>query len=852
MDDVREEARYPYVLDHKPGFFLSWFLYRLFKRVSFDEHMKEELKRMHREGTVVYAIKYRGQLDYLLYHYNFRRKRLPYPKIAFDLNIAALLPLTQLMRVIISQLSFFFKHGHLPNPYQSGFYKRALKEGTTCLMFLVDPKGFIRRFIHAEEDDLQFLLETQKDMDRPIFIVPQLILYKMTPERDYLSLSNIFFGFKDNPGVIRKIVLFFRYNRRAFIDFGKPMDLKAYLADQPSAKTLPDMASEIRQILIQRVDTQKRVMLGPIMKSRQEIKELVLTDQRIDKEIRAMASGDKKKLRQLRKKAGEHFEEIAADYNMTYIQAFWLTLTWFWKKIFEGVDVDVAALAEVREWARRGPLIYVPSHKSHIDYLILNYILFQHHMHIPRITAGKNLAFWPMGHIFRKSGAFFIRRSFKGAKLYSEVLARYIKALLEEGHPIEFYIEGGRSRNGKLMSPKTGFLSILLQAYHEGFCNDLIFVPTYINYDRILEEKSYLKEIGGDAKEQESLRQVLRARRLLKRRYGKIYIRFHRPFSLKEYLSQIEEQGKDTHRKLALHLVQSINAVSLVTPLSLITTAILAYHRKGFHVSELIETTGFLLAFLERYEVPIATTLADLPKAVRETLSLLTSWRLIDLLEDVEGEEEAFYYVDEDKKLELEYHKNTIIHFFIPHSFVATSLLTGPEEVRGLESIVSDYSFLMHLFKHEFVFNGNEDLREKVTGILKYFLDSAFVTRSEHNQGNKITKLGFDKLPIWASLSKTFLESYWIAIKSMTHDKNKGWKREDLLKNMNYLGRRFHKLGVIDHIGALSQLNFRNALGFINEDVVSFKELTGSDRVQAIEKLSQLGQRLYELSHYGA
>jgi glycerol-3-phosphate O-acyltransferase len=402
------------------------------------------------------------------------------------------------------------------------------------------------------------------------------------------------------------------------------------------------------------------------------------------------------------------------------------------------------------------------------------------------------------------------------------------------------------------MSPKTGFLSILLQAYHEGFCNDLIFVPTYINYDRILEEKSYLKEIGGDAKEQESLRQVLRARRLLKRRYGKIYIRFHRPFSLKEYLSQIEEQGKDTHRKLALHLVQSINAVSLVTPLSLITTAILAHHRRGFHVSELIETTGFLLAFLERYEVPIATTLADLPKAVRETLSLLTSWRLIDLLEDVEGEEEAFYYVDEDKKLELEYHKNTIIHFFIPHSFVATSLLTGPEEVRRLESIVSDYSFLMHLFKHEFVFDGNEDLREKVTGILKYFLDSAFVTRSEHNQGYKITKLGFDKLPIWASLSKTFLESYWIAIKSMTHDKNKGWKREDLLKNMNYLGRRFHKLGVIDHIGALSQLNFRNALGFINEDVVSFKELTGSDRVQAIEKLSQLGQRLYELSHYGA
>jgi len=335
-------------------------------------------------------------------------------------------------------------------------------------------------------------------------------------------------------------------------------------------------------------------------------------------------------------------------------------------------------------------------------------------------------------------------------------------------------------------------------------------------------------------------------------RYGKIYIRFNRPFSLKEYLAHADQQRKDTHRKLALHLVQSINAVSLVTPLSLVTTAILAHHRKGFHVSELIETTSILLNFLERYKVPVATTLADLTKAVKETLTLLMSWRLINLLEDIEGQEETFYYVDEDKKLELEYHKNTIIHFFIPHSFVATSLLTGPEEEKGLQSLMSDYIFLVHLFRNEFVFDGNEDLRAKVGDILAYFLDSAFILKAENNGGYKITKLGFDKLPIWASLTKTFLESYWIAVKSVAHDKNKEWKREDLLKNMDYLGKRFHKLGVIDHIGALSQINFGNALSFIREDIAGFRELAGEDRVQAIERLSQLGQRLYELSHYSA
>ncbi|UCF72678.1 MAG: 1-acyl-sn-glycerol-3-phosphate acyltransferase [Deltaproteobacteria bacterium] len=852
MDTFREKTFYPYVLDHKPGFFLSWFLYRLFKSVGLDENMKEDLKQMHREGTVVYAIKYRGQLDYLLYHYNFRRRRLPYPKIAFDLNMSMVLPFTHFVRVVISQLSSLVKHGRLPSPYQSGFYKRAIQRGTTSLIFLVDPKGFIRHFIHAEKDHLQFLLETQKDMDRPIFIVPQLVLYKKTPERDHPSLASIFFGFKDHPGVIRKIVLFFRHHRRAFIDFGRPLDLKAYLRNQPSTRPLHTMAAEIRQMLIEGIDMQKRVILGPIMKSRQEIKELVLTDERVSEKIENMAYGDDKQLRHLRKEAGEYFDEIAADYNMTYIQAFIKALDWFWKKIFEGVIVDEAALAKVREWARRGPLIYVPSHKSHIDYLILNHVIFSHHLHVPRIAAGTNLAFWPMGHIFRKCGAFFIRRSLKGAKLYSEVLARYIKALLEEGHPIEFFIEGGRSRNGKLMLPKTGFLSILLQAYHEGFCNDLIFIPASITYDRILEEKSYLKEIGGDLKERESFGQIIRARRFLKRRYGKIYIRFNHPFSLNDYLSQKNPPRKDIRHSLAFHLVKSINAVSLVTPLSLTATAILSNHRRGFHLSELTETADILLRFLKRYEVPKAATLAHPSKAVKETLSLFISWKIIDFLEDAQGEEETFYYVDEDKKMELEYYKNSIIHFFIPHSLVAISFLTGSEEVKNPEAIVSDYTFLKNLFKHEFVFDENESLEEKVTSLIEYFLDSAFLSRSEGNGGYKITKLGFDNLPIWAALAKTFLESYWIAIKSIGQQKDKWDKRENLLKNMNYLGRRFHKLGIIDHIGALSQLNFTNALSFINEDVVNLQEISEKDRSRALERLSQLGQRVYELSHYRA
>ena len=850
MNSIQEKSFYPFVLDHKPGYFLSWFLYRLFKLVRFDENMTGDLKQMHREGTVVYATKYRGHLDYLLCHYRFRRGRLPYPKIALDLNMSLVLPLSQLIRVTRFYLAYFFKNGRFPDPYKTGFFRDAIRQGTNSFICLVDPKGFEKRFIHAEKDHLHFLIETQREAERPIYIVPQLILYKKTPEKEHPNLLDIFFGYKDKPGIVRKIGLFFRHHRQAFIDFGRPLNLKAYMESQSESRPAEELASEIRQMLIESIDGQKRVILGPIMKSRQQIKEKVLRDRDITGTIEKMAAGNGKRLKQLRKEAGANFNEIAADYNIAYVQFFFMALTWFWKKIYQGIDADPQELAMVRDWARKGNVIYIPSHKSHIDYLVLNYVLLLNHMHVPRVAAGKNLAFWPMGHIFRKSGAFFIRRTFQGARLYSQVFERYVKALLEERHPLEFFIEGGRSRSGKLILPKIGFLSILLKAKQDGYCKDLVFVPASISYDRILEEKSYLKELGGTEKKQESFKQIIKARRFLKRKYGKIYVRFGKPLSLNQYLEMKEVLEDKSLKPLAFQLIRSINKATLVTPLSLTASAILTKHRRGFLLNELTATMEILLRFLKKYEVPIAITFDQFEKTVEETLAILVNSKVVDFLEDVDGAE-TFYYVDEEKKPELEYYKNCIIHCFIGHAFVAVSLLTGNEEIKTHESVLTDYGFLRNLFKNEFIYDEEEDISKEVYRITSYFQEKSFITLRNGNGGYTLTRLGFDQLPIWAALAKTFLESYWIATRSFIQQENK-LKKGDILKNMNYMGLRFHKLGLIDHMEAISRLNFKNAIKFINEDIL--KGLEGSDESsnQARERLAQLSRRLYELSHYRA
>lgn len=832
------------ILDHKPGLFLSRILFSLFRRVHLDEPMKEELKRMNRVGTVVYAIKYRGRLDYLMYHYNFRMRRLPYPKLAFSQNISLLLPLRLFFRNALYRLAYVLRHGERPDPYRLGFYRDAVRNGTTSLIFLVNPKRFLRRFLHAEKDDLQLLLETQKDMERPIFVVPQLVLYKKTPERDNPTLGQILFGFKEHPGLLRKAVLFFRHRRRAFIDFGEPVNLQAFLNEQPASESLEDTALALRELLVDRIDAQKRIILGPIMKSREQLKEIVLLDEGIRKRIDRLAEGDPKRAVQQRKKAGEYFDEIAANFNMAYIEFFHLALTWFFRKLFDGIDVDTEGIARVRERARRGPLVYVPSHKSHIDYLVLNYVLYNYNMHIPRIAAGKNLAFWPMGHVFRKSGAFFIRRTFRGAKLYREVFNRYIKALIEEGHPLEFFIEGGRSRSGKLILPKIGFLTILLQAFEEGYADDLIFVPSSISYDRILEEKAFLKEMAGGEKSKESFRQILRARHFLKRTYGRIYIRFGEPVSLKAYLQSRTSHTDKAHRHLAFHLIRSINRVTLVTPLSLVASAILTGHRGGFNMEELKETALEYLTFLRKQGAPLAPTLEAPEEAVEQTVALLISWKVVGFLEVAEGEE-RFYFVEDEQKVELEFYKNSIIHRFIHHALVAVSMLQGEEEVKPLTAIEEDYRFLRRLFRKEFIVETAPDDRSRVHAVLEDFEESGLVRKAASGSGYQITRLGHTRLPAWARFAKTFLESYWITVQALLQDGRRPGKKGDELKSMKVMGLKYHKQGVIDHLESVSQLTFRTALDRLTTERVREKE-AGSDLEEA-EELRSLGRRLYDM-----
>ena len=223
---------------------------------------------------------------------------------------------------------------------------------------------------------------------------------------------------------------------------------------------------------------------------------------------------------------------------------------------------------------------------------------------------------------------------------------------------------------------------------------------------------------------------------------------------------------------------------------------------------------------------------------------------VLETIEDVD-DEEMFYFTKDEKKPELEYYKNSIIHWFIPQAFVSLSLLTGNREITPKENVAKDYLFLKNVFRYEFIYE--ETTRtplEEANHVLDHFFESRLLVKSNVSAGYSLTRLGIEQTTLWANLIKTFLESYWIAAGVVLKRRQNGKKRTDLLKSMTNLGQRYYRLGLIDHIESVSQITFKNAIGMIQEDFRVSEDSSEENRNQSLENLALFGKRLHQFSHY--
>ena len=814
---------YSLELPERPGFLTGFFLERFFSGIAIEEEQVAILENLPEDAILVYVAKQKSRFQYLLHYTRYRQMELPYPTLGFYYSIFFLQPVTQLLRIMLAGALRLFKKRELLSPLDNGYLAGELKKGKTAFLSLVSKRDFRRRFVKSATDPLAFLIQLQGELDRPVILVPQLLFFGRKPLPVMPSLVDIFFGPEQDPGRLRRLVTLFKNPGKSFIEITDPVNLKEFLAGLSARALSPSHAAlTLRRDLLSRLNRHRRAITGPGRRTDTELKQNILIGDDIQAYMRKYAARREMPRAKVHAEALGYLNEIAAKPSPAFIQGGAVFVRWLLDTMFEGVTVNTRALHNIKRHARKGPLIFIPCHKSHLDSLLVAHILYRHNLPTPLFFAGRNLAFWPMGAVFRRLGAFFVRRSFK-AVFYAKVLSEYIRRVLINGHNIGVFIEGTRSRSGKLYAPQLGMLTILLNAVKKGACQDLSFVPVFIGYDRVPEEQAYLSEVEGHTKPPESLEQMVKARKVLKTRYGRIYVNFHEPFLLSDLmaardLSMEKLDGKQQNlfcRYLGQRILASINSDTVATPHALVACAIL--HSEGLVSQDEIDfRTEAGLAHLTSRRILFSDSLVTSPEgALNNSLVDCLKRKIIDP-RDLNGEnpEKAVHYrINTKKRTELDYYKNTIINAFIPAAFTALLIRAKDAFQFSAANLHAHYTFLQDLFVNEFTPDPDRPPAYMVRKTVKAFIDDAIIIPHPTLPDTyNITASGYKKLVFFSGLLKPFFESYRVALTYLQDASEEGGARKDTVKKIRSYGQKMFKRGDITRPESLSVLYYTNAV----------------------------------------
>jgi glycerol-3-phosphate O-acyltransferase len=421
--------------------------------------------------------------------------------------------------------------------------------------------------------------------------------------------------------------------------------------------------------------------------------------------------------------AARYLAEISATHDPFFIDvAAWLIRAMYRRGYGENIHYDRERLESIYATAQRYPVVFLPTHKSNLDHLVLQYVLHENG-HPPNHTAGGiNMNFFPIGPLMRRAGVFFIRRTFKDNATYKFVLHHYIDYLIEKRFTLEWYLEGGRSRSGKLLPPRFGMLAYVVDAWQRGKSEDVVLLPVSIAYDQIQDVGEYVAEQKGGGKERESFSWFLKVVRRLRRRYGDIHVRFGEPVSLREFYGEAAapevagdpDERNLTLQKLAFELSVRINRATPITPTSLVTLALLGVGDRALSIDEAVAALTNLVAYVERRALP-TTEDVDLRKAeeVRRVLDHLVENGVVSAF--TEGPE-AVYTIRSEEFLTAAYYRNTVIHFFVTGSIGEIALVAAMEAESGdrVEIFWSEALALRDLLKFEFFFSSSAEFREEL------------------------------------------------------------------------------------------------------------------------------------------
>ncbi len=635
------------------GGFRRFLISFLSRKADLDGESAKLFEEHREKGAIVFATFQTSNVSLSFLYHLLAKYKFGLLSYAFDYN-----PL------LLQRSSYFLKR-LFKSPYlsrKSAFFniplvKEIIEKGEHMAFSLLSGAHFLRRYIDPMYDVLYNFIELQRTQDRPVIIIPQMVFWHRKPERK----SSFFIS--DATGKRGFFGAFLSSFSPTYLHFLKPVYLNEFIEAHPGISS-EHLAVKLREMLLESHDREKRIVLGPVLTPRQELMEQVLYHENVQSLIRELSNQKGHSVRSLKKESYKIYREIASDFKMSYLRFFEHILDWMLKKMFRGMRISDDFVRTMREAAEAGPVVVVPNHRSHMDYLIISYIFYKNRIMPPHIAAGVNLSFFPLGNLFRHSGAFFIRRTFKDMVLYPAIFKQYLKMLISKNYHIEYFLEGGRSRSGRLLFPKPGLTSFIIEAVEEGYAKDVTFIPISICYDRILEENAYVKEMKGHVKEKETVSAVIGARKFLKKEYGFVYVNNGKPFTLSTINREVPA-NTDRVAYIGRKIMHEISSVVTVSPFNLVASAMLAQSSRGIKRELLVADFSLLLKYLKRMQVSLSSEFSEQNAEVLVE-TVIAKLLAENLIEKVDNEGEQTFLVLESERMLFSYYKNPITHYLLP------------------------------------------------------------------------------------------------------------------------------------------------------------------------------------------
>lgn len=548
---------------------------------------------------------------------------------------------------------------------------------------LLQPRSFWdARIDRRPPEALQRVIaKLASDPNFDVAVVPTAVYWGRAPQKEgswlrLLLAENWVFS-----GGVRKFLQVLFNGRATMIEMGEPQSLRALVdPSQPPAIQAQRLARQLRS----QFRRQRAARIGPDLSHRRTIVARVLRTSAVRSAVRQEMSAKKLTRRKALLVAKGYAEEIAANYSHPFVSFGERLLTKLWNRLYDGVDFGhvetLRGVADGRE------IVYVPCHRSHMDYLLLSYAIYKQGYAPPHIAAGINLNIPVVGRLLRKGGAFFIRRSFRGNGLYTVVFMKYLATIMARGHSIEYFVEGGRSRTGRLLQPKTGMMSMTVRSFLRDPVRPVVFLPVYFGYERIVEANTYIGELSGRPKEKESWLDLLRALRVLREKFGRVHVNLGAPIELDGILDRHEANWRsipfddDTRAgwvsravdDLAEQVMQGINSAAAVTPVNLLGITLLATPRQVMAEADLLRQIDLYLALLRAA-----------PYSDRVTVTPLTAAGVVQYGEQMKILERQVHKLgdilrmSEQNAVLMAYYRNNVLHLFAMPSLIACAFISN-------------------------------------------------------------------------------------------------------------------------------------------------------------------------------